>query len=268
MAETEQPTTSTPLIMAGMHRSGTSLLASAMQQAGVDIGQSLLGSSRSNKKGHFEDIEFTELHEAIFADNGVDIYQAHDRSNLTITPKRIEQAEALVQARNNRRIWGWKDPRTCLFLDFWSSLLPHAKYLFIFRRPEEVLASLKARKHPELFYNFHGSWPLKKLGFDTFRRRLAARWWLTYNQAILQFAVDRSDDCYFVELAELQHQLPAAIRHMRETWNIPVRDVDLANILDTNLLNSNTPSTIGLPWKSAEITDTLTELRHHAQSPA
>ena len=41
--------------------------------------------------------------------------------------------------------WGWKDPRTCLFLDFWREHLPEARFLFVYRPPLEVLMSLVRR---------------------------------------------------------------------------------------------------------------------------
>ena len=48
----------TALIIAGMHRSGTSLTASLFQSLGVNIGEKLLGPELGNIRGHFEDIAF------------------------------------------------------------------------------------------------------------------------------------------------------------------------------------------------------------------
>ena len=50
-------------IIAGMHRSGTSLTAALLQNVGVDIGQRLMGASYSNSKGHFENLDFVEFHD-------------------------------------------------------------------------------------------------------------------------------------------------------------------------------------------------------------
>ncbi|MDP4350266.1 hypothetical protein QSG17_25820, partial [Escherichia coli] len=56
------------------------------------------------------------------------------------------EAAALIAVRAGRGSgWGWKDPRTTLFLDFWSEFLPDARYLLVFRRPWEVVDSLFRR---------------------------------------------------------------------------------------------------------------------------
>ncbi|MEY2858272.1 MAG: hypothetical protein RLZZ74_2584, partial [Cyanobacteriota bacterium] len=52
------PSLSTPsvMIITGMHRSGTSLTASLLQSAGVNLGDRLMSEDRGNSKGHFEDL--------------------------------------------------------------------------------------------------------------------------------------------------------------------------------------------------------------------
>ena len=230
---------STPLVITGMHRSGTSLLASAMQLSGVEIGDELLGASRSNVKGHYEDVDFLAFHEGVFEDNGTNVMEAHQLRALSISDERRQQAQHLVEARRHHAVWGWKDPRTCLFLDFWESVLPSARYLFIFRDPRDVLDSLRRRGHPELFHHFHGAWPLRKLGFDTFRTRRAVQYWLSYNQAILDFATTRMDRCRVLELDQLTSQLPLVLKQAREDWGLALQDVELEQVLDETLLQSS-----------------------------
>ncbi len=54
------------LIIAGMHRSGTSLLAAALGAAGVDLARGLMAAADgNNEKGFFENLDFVELHEKI-----------------------------------------------------------------------------------------------------------------------------------------------------------------------------------------------------------
>jgi len=55
------------LVIAGMHRSGTSLLAALASEAGFDMGARLLAAGPGNPGGHFEDLDFLELHDAALA---------------------------------------------------------------------------------------------------------------------------------------------------------------------------------------------------------
>src|SRR3712207_4073700 len=59
--------TSGVIILAGSHRSGTSLLGRYLMASGVNVGKTLLGPLPSNPYGHFEDLELVQLHERSLA---------------------------------------------------------------------------------------------------------------------------------------------------------------------------------------------------------
>ena len=44
----------------------------------------------------------------------------------------------LIAARRRGGYWGWKEPRTCLFLEFWEDVLPGLLGVGIYRHPLEV----------------------------------------------------------------------------------------------------------------------------------
>jgi len=48
--------------IAGMHRSGSSLFANWLHESGIFIGYELYGAESSNQRGHYEDMEFLNLH--------------------------------------------------------------------------------------------------------------------------------------------------------------------------------------------------------------
>ena len=54
-----------------MHRSGTSLAASLLESAGLDIGRRLVEANASNLRGHFEDADFVEFDRAVLTRLGV-----------------------------------------------------------------------------------------------------------------------------------------------------------------------------------------------------
>ena len=59
--------TAAPIVVAGMHRSGTSLVASVLSMLGVSLGSTLLGADRNNPKGYFEDTDFLRLNREMLA---------------------------------------------------------------------------------------------------------------------------------------------------------------------------------------------------------
>jgi hypothetical protein len=134
-------------VITGMHRSGTSLTASLLQSTGVDIGQRLMPPAEGNVKGYFENLDFTDFHEDIFASQGISKAGWTVEKQIQVPEQFLERAKFLIQGNSSRKIWGWKDPRTTLFLDYWANLIPEANFLLIYRAPWEVIDSLYRRRN-------------------------------------------------------------------------------------------------------------------------
>ena len=56
-----------PIIVTGMHRSGTSMTAMLLAQHGVHMGERLIPGNRHNPRGYFEDADFVELQRSMLA---------------------------------------------------------------------------------------------------------------------------------------------------------------------------------------------------------
>jgi len=154
-----------------MHRSGTSLLSSFLNINGVNMGEKLVGPAKGNEKGHFEDEYFVNLHDSILKDNHQHIFTS--KKHFIIHQNRKLQAQQMIQQNIHER-WGWKDPRSSLFLDLWESCL-NAKehvYIFLYRNPYDVIDSIFRR----------GAEKRIKLYFH-----LPAISWINYNETILEF---------------------------------------------------------------------------------
>ncbi len=135
-----------PLIVLGMHRSGTSLAASLLESAGLDVGQRLLGANASNPRGHFEDEDFVDLQRAILRELGVNTDGWVATAPPPVPPQLAAHARALLERKHAAgRPWGWKDPRTILLLPLWSQLAPEARFAMVYRAPWEVVESLLRR---------------------------------------------------------------------------------------------------------------------------
>ena len=196
------------LIISGAHRSGTSLVADLMRQAGVHVGDRLLGPAAGNPRGHFEDRDFYELHERALARQGrsflldaADGLGGFDAAETAV-------ASGLIAARGDRPLWGWKDPRTVLFLDDWDRLVPQACYLFVYRHPLEVVLSL-LRRASDL-----------EIAADPMH---GVRTWEVHNRAILAFVRSHRDRCVVMGLGTIVADPRRAVELVAERFGLPLR---------------------------------------------
>lgn len=196
-----------PLVITGMHRSGTSLVASLFAGAGVNVGTRLIGASRGNDRGHWEDLDFYEFHARVLEANGVGSEGFSCAADLIVPPPLRDEAVAVVAAKAAAATpWGWKDPRTTLFLEFWQSLLPEAVFVFVFRSPWEVADSL-FRRGDELFVRHPA---------------FAVRVWHHYNRRILDFCTAHAPRCLVTEVTQMVADPAAVFAEVRERLGVPV----------------------------------------------
>jgi len=197
-------TEQTVFIITGMHRSGTSLAASILQSAGIHIGRNLLGADQVNIKGHWENIDFYEFHMNILNSQGLSSAGWTLQDNLEIKEEFIDRAKEIIENNALSSVWGWKEPRTTLFLDFWAKLLPEAKFLLIYRSPWEVADSLYRRKD-ELFQS---------------QPELAIKYWQHYNQKILNFYNQEQNRCLLANVKTIVQYQTAYIDTINHKFNV------------------------------------------------
>ena len=183
------------LIITSMHRSGSSLTASLLQSAGLHIGRRLMGAAEGNIKGHFENLDFWSLHQKVLKSQGANEEGWTLQDQIQVDDYYREEAKNLVAQNAISGLWGWKDPRTTLFLEFWANLLPEANFLLLFRYPWEVVSSLYRKGQPYAIFQE--------------QPELAIKFWLHYNQKILNFSNSFPQRCFLVSLNNfLQHTQP------------------------------------------------------------
>lgn len=133
-----------------MHRSGTSLVAAALTEAGWSPGPHLLGPNFDNPRGFYESMEIVELHRSILRSRGYRWFNwmFAPPSARSLRPAEIAAATSIVKRRSHESsFWGWKDPRTLLFLrPLWMQVLVEPPHLLaVVRRPCCVTSSLLHR---------------------------------------------------------------------------------------------------------------------------
>jgi Sulfotransferase family len=226
--------TSHVVIVAGFHRSGTSVVARLLHSTGLYLGDDLIGALPSNQYGHFEDREFVRLHDRILDDNGVN-WQHDHRLTPLITPQRWAEMEELARVRSSQHdLWGFKDPRVCLFLDAWKRVLPEARVVAVYRNWSDSTYSLERRHIDEMTAG---------VGSDEVHERfwtvpdLGLRMWVEYNRAILRFAADHPDDVVFIPFRALaEPQL--VIDKLNERWGMGLGPMPNAALFDTDVTES------------------------------
>ncbi len=217
------------LIVAGFHRSGTSLVSQLLHRAGLFLGYDLLKAAFSNPHGHFEDTEILKVHEQILADNG-QTWLVSKPFLPVITESHWRRMERIIQRRNAKYdLWGFKDPRVCSFMMVWKHLLPNAKVLLVYRHFADATYSLGRRQSTELFSNPTGPQRLYRRFWK--EPDLALRMWLTHNEALLTFARTYPEDALAVSLHMVQDGFPV-IRAVNQRWGVGLDEVPASEVID------------------------------------
>ena len=165
------------LIITGMHRSGTSLVSQYLNECGLHIGDNLLDldsvSSESAYNGHHEDKDFFEFHVQILSRRRNYGFPTNEFGiPVKVNKRDREKAIELIASRTHLSQWGWKDPRTALFLDFWHEIIENPRYLFLYREPLLVVDSLLRRGTDKKILR---------------KPIIGLRAWKVFNQQILRF---------------------------------------------------------------------------------
>lgn len=162
----------------GMHKSGTTLVSQILHQSGINMGSFDL--DRDYDQGNkYERSETQNLNKRILGCGNT-----HSLSvNKPVRIKDIDEsyffeAQKIVATLDTlHNAWGFKDPRTCLLVDFWHSVIPETKYIHVIRHPIEVWHYYKSRLSKDSKF------------IDYFSRCInSLRVWYLYNREIAVFS--------------------------------------------------------------------------------
>ena len=144
----------TALLVLGMHRSGTSVLARVLSFLGASLPRHLVPASHSNPTGHWEPARLVDLHQQLLAALGTswDDWRApqlrwHEGDAAQAIASKIPQV--LAEEYGTAPLIVLKDPRICRTLPYWLPTLEKAGYrttpVIMVRNPLEVAESLRER---------------------------------------------------------------------------------------------------------------------------
>ncbi len=147
-----------PLIVTGMHRSGTRLLADVLARLGVFMG--------ADQQADAESVTFMRINEAIFHQCGTFWSEPMPVHVVLAQPEHLDRIAALARETLAAELeryagqsgwrpgtppdatppFGWKDPRNTFTLPVWRRVFPSCRAIHIVRHGVDVAASL-ARRH-------------------------------------------------------------------------------------------------------------------------
>jgi hypothetical protein len=132
-----------PVLLLGMHHSGTSIVAEVLHRHGIFMGADM---------GHYESRFFTiEIDDELVLGGGDgwarDPILPVDEVLAKVEPARREiDANALRSYRragyDGGSAWGFKDPRACVTLPLFLEIFPRARLVHVVRNERDVAASL------------------------------------------------------------------------------------------------------------------------------
>jgi hypothetical protein len=158
-----------PVIIVGMHRSGTTMVTKMLDHLGLFVGD--------KKEINHEALFFWHINNWIFdiAHSRADL--PHNFRYLNPAAQRVLETDLKWFTQSFRRYsylgwdkffrykdirdldipWGWKDPKNSFTIDLWKSVFPDAKVLHIYRNPIDSISSFIERDL-EMKNRFRHNW--------------------------------------------------------------------------------------------------------------
>ncbi len=229
------------VMVVGMHRSGTSMLAGSLQQAGLELGPCSTWNE-FNRRGNREHPGVVAFHERLLARQGAS-WHAPPAAFQRWTSSERRAATRIIRSFRGAGCWGFKDPRATFFHEGWQELLPALQFVGIFRHPSAVAASLDARGG---------------MSSDD-----AIRIWLAYNRRLLELHRERPFPvlCFDDDERTLHRQINTAAE-----W-LGLQPLGQDRFF-TQSLKHHTPASLPMPREAAELYATLRQHQQDSQEAA
>jgi GT2 family glycosyltransferase/SAM-dependent methyltransferase/tetratricopeptide (TPR) repeat protein len=148
------------IVVLGMHRSGTSLLANLLTSLGVDLGHDLVPADSNNPAGYWEQLDINRTQDRLLSR-----LNKHWTGQAWMNPfplawdqlpqtERIQFKQELAaivrrEIGQSKGVWGFKDPRTCRLWPLWDDVFAEIGIeplcILALRHPAAVVESLVKR---------------------------------------------------------------------------------------------------------------------------
>jgi hypothetical protein len=203
------------VIIAGMHRSGTSALAGMLHHNGIVMGEEQNfrpKPMKENPKGFYENHRFRVVNDHLLRLNK---YRVKSFDPMVPVIKdapytvRLQMEKLIEEYCGNYHEWGWKDPRTCLTLAPWLDVIRQqareneVRILVPCRATADIAASMQRRRNKGTM-----------LQFEELARM--------YNKRMMAGAEDY--EFMTVEFTDLMFKTEAVAKRLTEYLRHPITD--------------------------------------------
>ncbi len=235
------------LTIAGMHRSGTSLTAMWLHGCGLNLGENLMSVQFDNPLGHFEDLDILNIHQNDLKRKGLKTHglNLNRVGEFHFEDKSKFEAEVFLKKKSKLNEWGWKEPRSTLYLNEWKDLIPELKVLAVFRPYSEVVNSLiKRTRHSFIKTNKYSLlnraahlalFPI----YLKMERKRCLDAWMKYNHAILEFHNNHPNDIIIIGLADLITSDQALLNTLNKQFELNLNMKSIKLFYKKELLSRN-----------------------------
>jgi len=225
----------------GMHRSGTSCLAGSLEQKGLFLGD-VHNWNEHNQKGNRENDTIAELNESVLQHNGGTWYDPPTK--ISWTRKHEKQRNTIIESfeASGMPVWGFKEPRALLTMEFWRAALPDMEFVGTYRHPYLVAKSLEKR--------------------DSMPNDYAIKLWESYNLAMMSIydqqpfpvvSFDLDSDEYLRQVNTIVEHLALPKASSQEIF----LDMQLKNTLDDLPAGTISPDAMALFEKLNSLPKTM-----------
>jgi len=201
------------IVVLGMHRSGSSLVAGLLHKLGVNMGERFREPDEFAPDGYWEDLDFRDLNRDILKAAGGSWWEPPAEGTISSLEEQFRSRIAgLILDRMRKPRWGFKDPRTALTIPALHPSLAGAgdgpRYVVVERDEDEIVASLERRAEARGYSEPRKHWvELTRL----------------YYERILQFLDEVDSPRLFVSYSHLTDRMYAegVVRRLAKFARVP-----------------------------------------------
>lgn len=190
-----------------------------------------------------------ELHKEILSDHKINDTGLIPPFNFDLTEYHLEKLKKNIELKCSlSKQWGWKEPRSCLFIEIYRKLLPQAKYLVVYRDYDFVVDSLIRRDYIFLTKKYQKLNKAERIkheakvleGLRIFINVYLSAWTI-YNQNIYNLISALPDDDYIMVQYDKLIKNDKVIFEKLNHWGFKLNYHPFNEIFNPQLINESPP---------------------------